>query len=183
MLRAYGWRAVRGEDAQDRRVLINARATRRIVVSRRSEDGRWQWWDVAVGIVGDIVDAVRQLMRFELLRDIVGLLRRALEDPPGPLPVATAQDEDATLDHTEALPVTGQLHPSEEPHHDHPLHPADPEQTTADVLLEEPVGIDENPINEDAEAAISEQAEQQNNGDAEIAKRAVPKPSKGGRGR
>ena len=155
ILRAYGWRAVRGEDAHERRVLTDSEGSRRVVVSRDPENQQWRWWDAAVNVVGTIVDAVKQLLGLRLMRDVVTLLRNALNYPPGPLPVSEVIDQPETPSLAHTSSVNEQTLPSEEPSDQQTLHVSEPDDAVDDMISEtlveggdEPVGGDVEPVGE-----------------------------------
>ena len=83
-LGAHGWWAVRGHDSLNSRCLDGPDGSRLIV--SRARDGHWQWFD-ATGGGGTVVDVCIRLLRLGW-GHTMSKLRRALTEPPPPLPVA-----------------------------------------------------------------------------------------------
>ncbi len=184
LLRIYGWQAVPGEDSQDQRVLTDAARSRRIVVSRRPNDQRWQWWDTTINVVGNIVDAIRQLLGFRFLRDIITLLRRTLDNPPEPLPVPDAEDQNPFLNRVSIPLTTEQLLSSENQHHEQPMHLSEHDQAIISILSEEPAESGDGLVDEHADAANNESTETEDVSPASTLEDDTPNPPKqGGRRR
>ena len=184
ILRAYGWKAVHGEDAQNRRVLTDSMESRQIVVTRDPASHRWQWWDAAVRVIGNIVDAVRELLGFESLRDVLILLRRALETPPGPLPVQKTKDLEAASESEIVTPFIEPQHRSTATPPDEIASTPQANQWTAINPPVEPVTDDPEPASDDTYLSTGAAAETENSTDVESAKSVdLPPPKRRGRRR
>lgn len=177
ILRAFGWQAVCGEDAWERRVLTDAEGSRRIAIVRHPEDGRWQWWDTSVKIVSNIVDAIRQLIGFQLLREIIDFLRYALDTPPGPLPVLETEIQGAASKRINPLIAAGQPHIWEEIDDERPAQAAKLDETDVSPAPERSTEIGDTSWIQTAEASHEEPSRPQDSHN-EAASKAAPASSR-----
>ena len=129
------------------------------------------------------MDAVRELIGYKLMREIIGFLRIMLNHILEPLPVLEAETQTAVSDHLDPIAATDQLRADGEHSADQPIPPAEPSVAFDSVPYEQPVEIEEEVPSEATEFVESAPVEDQDGGTVEAHEDIPVSPPRKGRGR